>query len=94
MCRCSGGLTPERPNPIAVTAAAVTFVDADRGILGLGWIDANGQTPVLDIKPYTPSADRVEHPTVPDWCAHWPKAWRKAAHSAGKSNAISEGDGR
>ena len=66
--------SPERPNPIAVTTAAVTFLDKDRGIVGLAWIDALDKTPVLDIKPYTPSADRVERPTVPGWCAHWPKS--------------------
>ncbi|MDD3780394.1 MAG: SAM-dependent methyltransferase [Proteiniphilum sp.] len=65
--------SPERPNPIAISTAYVTYVDFDNGVLGLAWIDANDGTPVLDIKPYTPSADRVEHPIVPDWCAHWPK---------------------
>ena len=65
--------SPERPNPIAVTTAQVTYLDHDRGVIGLGWIDANNGTPVLDIKPYTPSVDRVEAPAVPDWCAHWPK---------------------
>lgn len=65
--------SPERPNPIAVSPACVTFVDSARGLIGLGWIDANDGTPVLDIKPYTPSVDRVERPSVPDWCANWPK---------------------
>ena len=64
--------SPERPNPIAVSAACVTHVRSDAGLGGLGWIDADDGTPVLDIKPYTPSADRVEWATVPDWCAHWP----------------------
>ena len=30
-------------------------------------------TPVLDIKPYTPSLDSVETPGVPEWCSQWPK---------------------
>lgn len=64
--------SPERPNPIGLTAAAVTYIDHENGIIGLAYIDANDGTPVLDIKPYTPSLDRVEHPTVPDWCANWP----------------------
>lgn len=37
-------------------------------------IDANDNTPVLDIKPYTPSFDRVETPGVPVWCSEWPKS--------------------
>ena len=65
--------SPERPNPIAITPAYVTYIDYENGVVGLGWIDANDGTPVLDIKPYTPSVDRVESPLVPDWCAHWPK---------------------
>jgi len=32
------------------------------------------RSPVLDIKPYTPSLDRVEAPGVPKWCSHWPKS--------------------
>jgi len=31
-------------------------------------------SPVLDIKPYIPSLDRVENPIVPDWYEHWPKS--------------------
>jgi tRNA (Thr-GGU) A37 N-methylase len=46
----------------------------EKGIIGLAFIDAEDGTPVLDIKPYTPSLDRVENPIVPKWCAHWPKS--------------------
>ncbi len=65
--------SPERPNPIALTCAYVTFWDCDKGIIGLAFIDAEDGTPIIDIKPYTPSFDRVEHPDVPNWCANWPK---------------------
>jgi tRNA (Thr-GGU) A37 N-methylase len=65
--------SPQRPNPIALTCAPVTCIDRENGVVGLGYIDANDGSPVLDIKPYTPSLDRVEHPTVPQWCAHWPR---------------------
>ncbi len=65
--------SPERPNPIALTPAYVTYIDHENGIIGLAFIDANDGTPVLDIKPYTPSLDKVQNPTVPDWCADWPK---------------------
>lgn len=33
---------------------------------------------VLDIKPYTPSIDRVEAPVVPEWCSHWPMSYEKS----------------
>lgn len=66
--------SPQRPSPIALSCAQVTYVDEAAGVVGLAWLDADHGTPVLDIKPYTPSADRVEIPGVPDWCAHWPKS--------------------
>ena len=65
--------SPERPNPIALTCVHVTYIDMENGIVGLAYIDAEDGSPLLDIKPYTPSFDRVEHPSVPDWCAGWPK---------------------
>ncbi|MDO4565820.1 MAG: TrmO family methyltransferase [Oscillospiraceae bacterium] len=70
--------SPERPNPIGLTSCYVTDLDCENGRLWLAWIDANDGTPVLDIKPYTPAADRVEHPAVPDWCAHWPASEEKS----------------
>lgn len=35
-------------------------------------------SPVLDIKPYIPSLDRVENPIVPDWCQHRPKSYEES----------------
>ncbi len=64
--------SPARPNPIAVSVCHVLSVDEERGVIKVAWIDAFDGTPVIDIKPYTPSADRVEYPKVPNWCAHWP----------------------
>lgn len=66
--------SPERPNPIGVTCSYVTYVDYTNGIIGLAYIDADNGTPILDIKPYTPSLDRVESPLVPKWCFNWPKS--------------------
>lgn len=65
--------SPQRPNPVALSCGYVTYIDAANGIIGLAYIDAHDQSPVLDIKPYTPSLDRVEAPRVPGWCGHWPK---------------------
>lgn len=64
--------SPARPNPIALSCAHITYMDEENGVLGLAYIDANDGSPVLDLKPYTPSLDRVETPCMPDWCAHWP----------------------
>jgi tRNA (Thr-GGU) A37 N-methylase len=64
--------SPQRPNPIALSCTHVTYIDVDSGIIGLAYIDADDQSPVLDIKPYTPSLDRVEAPAVPAWCKPWP----------------------
>jgi tRNA-Thr(GGU) m(6)t(6)A37 methyltransferase TsaA len=66
--------SPERPNPIAQSCAYITHLDIQNGIIGLSFIDAENGTPILDIKPYTPSLDRVENPIVPKWCANWPKS--------------------
>lgn len=66
--------SPVRPNPIALTAVQIIDVNYQKGIIQIAYIDADDGTPVLDIKPYTPSLDRVETPEVPKWCSHWPKS--------------------
>lgn len=71
--------SPVRPNPVALTTAEVLAMDLEKGMIELGYIDANDGSPVLDIKPYTPSLDRVEAPHVPSWCAHWPKSLEESA---------------
>lgn len=65
---------PMRPNPIALSVCQVLGVDHETGRVELAYSDAHDGSPVLDIKPYTPSMDRVEYPAVPDWCANWPKS--------------------
>lgn len=64
--------SPVRPNPIALTAVQILSIDPEKSRIELAYIDANDGSPVLDIKPYTPSLDRVENPQVPEWCRHWP----------------------
>ena len=70
--------SPVRPNPIALTAVEVIHIDYEKGIIYIPYIDANDGTPILDIKPYTPSIDRVENPGVPKWCGNWPKSIEKS----------------
>ncbi|MDL2318820.1 SAM-dependent methyltransferase [Eubacteriales bacterium OttesenSCG-928-A19] len=67
--------SPMRPNPIALDTVQVTYIDHKDAVIGLAWIEAFDGSPVLDIKPYTPSLDRVESPMVPGWCGHWPKCY-------------------
>lgn len=72
--------SPFRPNPIALTAVQIINIDYERGIIQIAYIDANDNSPVLDIKPYTPSLDRVETPSVPEWCGHWPKSLEESGN--------------
>lgn len=74
--------SPVRPNPIALTAVEVIYIDYQNGLIQIAYIDANDATPVLDIKPYTPSLDRVETPGVPKWCCQWPKSLEQSASFA------------
>ncbi len=71
--------SPLRPNPLALSCSGVTYIDQENAVIGLSYIDADDGTPVLDIKPYTPSLDRVENPKVPQWCEHWPKSLEQSA---------------
>lgn len=71
--------SPIRPNPIALTTVEVIHIDYLKGIIQIAYIDVNDGTPVLDMKPYTPSLDRVETPRVPNWCCHWPKSIDESA---------------
>jgi len=66
--------SPQRPNPIALTTSEIIGIDVDDGLIQIAFIDAKDGSPVLDIKPYTPSLDRVEKPRVPNWCSNWPKS--------------------
>lgn len=70
--------SPERPNPIAVSNAAIVSVDEEEGTVRLAHIDAFSGSIVLDLKPYTPSIDRVETAQTPEWCRHWPKSYEQS----------------
>jgi tRNA-Thr(GGU) m(6)t(6)A37 methyltransferase TsaA len=71
--------SPQRPNPVALTAARILHIDHGAGRILVSWIDAENGSPVIDLKPYTPSLDRVEAPSTPEWCSHWPKSLEESA---------------
>ncbi len=61
-----------------MTTVQIISIDHENGIIKIPYIDANDNSPVIDLKPYTPSIDRVENPSVPKWCSHWPKSVEKS----------------
>lgn len=71
--------SPARPNPICLTAVPVLSIDHERGILDVPFIDAEDGTPIVDVKPYHPSVDRIRHVAVPEWCASWPEWYEDSA---------------
>lgn len=67
-----------RPNPIGITIMPILSMDEKTGIVTLPWIDALNDTPVLDLKPYLPSSERVRDVSVASWCKDWPM-WMEEA---------------
>jgi tRNA-Thr(GGU) m(6)t(6)A37 methyltransferase TsaA len=51
--------TPHRPNPIGLSPVKLERIQG--GILYLSGVDLVDGTPILDIKPYLPTADRLTH---------------------------------
>lgn len=68
-----------RPNPVLITTAAVISVDWEKGLIEFAWIDAEKDSPVIDIKPYQPCSDRVKDIKLPYWCCEWPKWYEDSA---------------
>jgi tRNA-Thr(GGU) m(6)t(6)A37 methyltransferase TsaA len=71
--------SPLRPNPIALTAVQILSIDEDQGRIYIPYIDAEDGTPILDLKPYHPSVDRLRKASVPKWCQHWPEWYEDSA---------------
>ena len=65
--------SPMRPNPIGLTTAKIIAVDQDKCRVQIADMDAFDETPVLDLKAYMPSCDRVKDPKVPEWMEDWPE---------------------
>jgi tRNA-Thr(GGU) m(6)t(6)A37 methyltransferase TsaA len=65
--------SPIRPNPLALSVAQILGIDQTKGLIYIPWIDADPDTPIIDLKPYHPSIDRIRDIKMPQWCSHWPK---------------------
>ncbi|KKW29693.1 MAG: hypothetical protein UY74_C0066G0002 [Candidatus Kaiserbacteria bacterium GW2011_GWC2_52_8b] len=59
-CRC-----PQRPNPIGVST--VEIIGIENAVVRVAGLDVIDNTPILDIKPYTPQYDATTDAKVPDW---------------------------
>lgn len=59
-CRCT-----QRPNPIGVST--IEIVSIKDNVVKVRGLDVIDNTPILDIKPYTPQYDKVKDARVPDW---------------------------
>ena len=59
--------SPTRPNPIGHTIVEILSLDQENKRIIIDHMDANDGSPILDIKPYLPSSDRVKNTRVAPW---------------------------
>jgi tRNA-Thr(GGU) m(6)t(6)A37 methyltransferase TsaA len=59
--------SPARPNPIGHSIVKVLGLDKENSCIRVDHMDADNGTPILDIKPYLPSSDRVDNAKVAPW---------------------------
>ncbi len=59
-CRC-----PARPNPIGITT--VELLERKNNTIKVKGLDVINNTPIIDIKPYTPQYDNVNNVKTPEW---------------------------
>ena len=69
--------SPLRPNLLCLSIVKLERVDNDSRTLVIDQISANDETPILDIKPYMPSSDRVDGARVPKWFEGLDKRYTK-----------------
>lgn len=75
--------SPIRPNPVMLSIIKVNDIDFRKGVIRTPCIDADNNTPVLDIKPYH-LMERVNKCKVPEWCTDWPSWYEEAIDFAWK----------
>ena len=69
--------SPIRPNLLCLSIVKLERVDNEAKTLVIDQITANDGTPILDIKPYMPSSDRVDDAQVPVWFRNLEKRYTK-----------------
>lgn len=62
--------SPSRPNPIGLCVTELLKVEGCN--LTVKGLDAFEGTPIVDIKPYLPRADRISDARIPEWTRHGP----------------------
>jgi tRNA-Thr(GGU) m(6)t(6)A37 methyltransferase TsaA len=60
--------SPSRPNPISLCVTELLKVEGCN--LTVKGLDAFEGTPIVDIKPYLPRADRISDVRTPEWTQH------------------------
>jgi tRNA-Thr(GGU) m(6)t(6)A37 methyltransferase TsaA len=59
--------SPARPNPIGHTIVRIAKLEKKTKSIYIDHMDADNNSPVIDIKPYLPSSDKVENAHVASW---------------------------
>lgn len=59
--------SPSRPNPIGHTIVKLLDVEESEYRLKIDHMDAIDGSPIIDIKPYLPSSDKVDNAKVAPW---------------------------
>jgi len=69
--------SPARPNPIGHTIVSVLLLVNESRRIYIDHMDADHDTPLIDIKPYLPSSDRVDNALVAPWFENLDKRYSK-----------------
>jgi tRNA-Thr(GGU) m(6)t(6)A37 methyltransferase TsaA len=69
--------SPARPNLLCLSIVKLLSLNEDKRVIEIDQIDAKDETPILDIKPYLPSSDRVDDAVVPEWFKDLKKRYTK-----------------
>ena len=59
--------SPARPNPIGHTIVEILSLEKKETRILIDHMDADDGSPILDVKPYLPSSDRVKNARVAPW---------------------------